>query len=244
MGALDHNPFGQSDASGANAPDWLDPALEKIWSVLQRSPLTGVGVFTLDGEVLFVNDRAVQMWHGPDAKASAYIGRNARDHMPEQWTNERLAILQRVRETNKPVMLRSIWRGNQHFSWIYPILHEGSEPDIFLVIARRAETMDDAEELMRGDYEWVDSNVANFGKLDVLTDREMEVLALLAQGLSAKEIAKVLYRSEHTIISHRKAIGQKLGLDDRLKLALLARRAGLTVKDADRVRVDAPPALE
>jgi DNA-binding NarL/FixJ family response regulator len=108
-------------------------------------------------------------------------------------------------------------------------------------MTRRAETGAEAEEMVKGNCEWLDAEVANLGKLDVLSDRELEVFALLGQGLAIKDIAKLLYRSEHTIISHRKAIGVKLGMDDRVKLANIARQAGLTVKDVELTRVDERP---
>lgn len=44
-----------------------------------------------------------------------------------------------------------------------------------------------------------------------LTDREAEVVALMGEGLTTKEIARRLGRSVHTIQTHRKRIGEKLG---------------------------------
>lgn len=44
-----------------------------------------------------------------------------------------------------------------------------------------------------------------------LTDRETEVVALMGEGLTTKEIARRLGRSVHTIQTHRKRIGEKLG---------------------------------
>lgn len=44
-----------------------------------------------------------------------------------------------------------------------------------------------------------------------LTDREAEVVALMGEGLTTKEIARRLGRSVYTIQTHRKRIGEKLG---------------------------------
>jgi len=44
-----------------------------------------------------------------------------------------------------------------------------------------------------------------------LTNREAEVVALMGEGLTTKEIARRLGRSVHTIQTHRKRIGEKLG---------------------------------
>jgi DNA-binding CsgD family transcriptional regulator len=46
----------------------------------------------------------------------------------------------------------------------------------------------------------------------VLSDREIEVLKRVAQGLSNKEIAESLYISANTVITHRKNITDKLGI--------------------------------
>src|SRR4029079_18298334 len=60
-----------------------------------------------------------------------------------------------------------------------------------------------------------------------LTEREVEVLKLIAHGRSNKEIAGDLTLSEKTVKTHRSNILQKLGLADRTQAALLAVREGL-----------------
>jgi len=48
-----------------------------------------------------------------------------------------------------------------------------------------------------------------------LSNRELEVVVLLAQGLSNKEIADKLFISEHTVKDHMKNIMRKMGVDSR-----------------------------
>ena len=48
--------------------------------------------------------------------------------------------------------------------------------------------------------------------LDVLSDREIDVLKILASGASNKEIADKLHISINTVITHRKNISQKTGI--------------------------------
>lgn len=61
----------------------------------------------------------------------------------------------------------------------------------------------------------------------VLTPREEEVLKLVAEGHSSKEIAELLFISVKTVQRHRENLLNKLGLRDRLELTRYAIRAGL-----------------
>jgi DNA-binding NarL/FixJ family response regulator len=61
----------------------------------------------------------------------------------------------------------------------------------------------------------------------ILTPREEEIVKLIAEGNSAKEIADTLVISIKTVDRHRANILQKLGLRDRLELTRYAIRSGL-----------------
>ena len=61
----------------------------------------------------------------------------------------------------------------------------------------------------------------------VLTPRETEVLKLVAEGQTSKQIAETLVISEKTVDRHRTNILEKLGLHDRVELVRFAIRNGL-----------------
>jgi len=62
---------------------------------------------------------------------------------------------------------------------------------------------------------------------DLLTEREREVLQLLAGGKSNKEVASVLNISPYTIETHRNNLMQKLNLHNTAEIVLYAVRKAL-----------------
>jgi DNA-binding NarL/FixJ family response regulator len=64
-------------------------------------------------------------------------------------------------------------------------------------------------------------------QFDILTARELQVLKLIAEAYTSKEIAQELVISIKTVERHRQNILDKLGMNDRVELTRYAIRRGL-----------------
>lgn len=72
--------------------------------------------------------------------------------------------------------------------------------------------------------------ISHLGSED-LTARELEVLRLVAQGMSNREIGQELIISEKTVKTHISNLLSKLALNDRTQLAIYALKNGMVKKD-------------
>ena len=82
--------------------------------------------------------------------------------------------------------------------------------------------------------------LADQARLADLTPREREVLALMARGLSNREIATALVVEESTIRTHVKRILMKLDLRDRVHVVIFAYETGVNRPAADDTPTDPP----
>jgi DNA-binding NarL/FixJ family response regulator len=71
-----------------------------------------------------------------------------------------------------------------------------------------------------------------FGSLELLTARQREVLQLIAEGYTTKEIARTLHISDKTVETHRMQLMDRLDIHDVAGLVRYAIRVGLVKSDA------------
>jgi DNA-binding NarL/FixJ family response regulator len=64
-------------------------------------------------------------------------------------------------------------------------------------------------------------------KIESLTEREREVIALVGEGLKNKQVGERLFISETTVTHHLSSVFSKLDVSDRLELIIYAFRHGL-----------------
>lgn len=213
-----------------------------LWNALNGDPLLGVMVVCMKGKIAHANNRAAEMLVAADADAAVLVGRQIAEALPPVAAELHMHQARQAKETGRSSLLREIWRGRQvvtRFTFVRSESCEGMEFEDggFLAVSRH---VDGGLPEALGTDEAAKVTIANyvdFGHLDVLSDREIEVLSLLCTGLTAKEIAAKLDRSFKTVENHRYVIGRKLDAMDRHALAAMAIRAGLTSKDALRDRI-------
>lgn len=97
-----------------------------------------------------------------------------------------------------------------------------------------AELVESLERVQRGEF--VGSDATNERTANsTLTERESEVLALLSQGATNREIAGELYLSIDTVKTHVRKVFSKLGVGNRTQAALVARDYGFEADTPDPV---------
>ena len=88
-----------------------------------------------------------------------------------------------------------------------------AEADLMRQVSSIVSLYSTEEEIFKALGESVDAPVAtNFSDSHELSERERDVLVLVARGYTNKEIATKLFISPHTVISHRKNIVHKTGI--------------------------------
>lgn len=88
-------------------------------------------------------------------------------------------------------------------------------------------------------YDIYDPSMSALASPDRLTDRELEVLRYLAQGMNHKQIAKLIHRSLKTVEWHRAQLGRKLNVTTRAELVHFAFRHGLISESGTEVKAAA-----
>ena len=113
------------------------------------------------------------------------------------------------------------------------VLHKSADVDVILDATRRlgeGETLfsqDELVELLRLAGQNREEELEARVSIEQITPREREVLRLLAEGLSNKEIAAKLHMSVDTERTHMMNILNKLGVHSRIQALLFAARHGL-----------------
>jgi DNA-binding NarL/FixJ family response regulator len=189
-----------------------------FWDALVHDSGAHVMVIDIDGLVHYSNSSMAACFG-----TEVVVNKRLHDLIDVALADERLGLVRRVAQSGKSltvdgrvkgVMLRCVMR----------LLTPAESPRKVLIVARQlAPGVPPAS-----DTEHVVASVDDAGILKELTDREVEILRLIAEGLPTSAIAAKLGRSVKTVEWHRVSLGEKLGVSNRVELARIAIRAGLT----------------
>ncbi len=224
-----------------------------IWEALISDPGASTLVVSQQGELLWINPQAAKAFPilappaGDSSPGSPDLPLDSRleARLPAPIAAELKVAISNVINSGQPQRFRFIWLGKQLLAWIHELNESGADIRQLLITVRHqggvfhhGGSPSDPPASEAPDTTSLHMAATNhMGELDVLTRRELQVLAMIGQGLSIKRIAFELKRSEKTVENHRRAIGQKLNARDRVQLAHLAHEAGLTAEDAQRDRI-------
>lgn len=203
-------------------------AFRNFWKITTDLPNVGIAVGDVEGNILFANRTFRKIfYHNPDFDPQGF---GIEDLEGREVAEERVRIIRKVCESGEPIMLTHTRLGVRVQSVIYPWkpYDYGGAARHMVTFSRSSAT----DEFSSGDVDIFESEFNSWGPLDELTDRQLEVLAALRDGLSQKEAAHLLGVTPKTIETHRDQVIRRLGLSSTLEAIRLADRAGLTIENA------------
>ncbi len=207
----------------------------RLWQAFSQTPGVGVSITDADGNLIFVNSTALVLFSESDK--IDYLGKRISDFHPREFVAERLAMIRRVLDENRPLSIEHIYIGKRIESTVWPLPDRRPPCDRVLVISRNYSESSPAGGLKAPEV--LHSEYIDFGPLNVLSKREIEVLVLMGHGMSVPSAAKMLFRSPKTIERHKASISHKLQLKGQADMVAIVTAMGLQLDDAELKRLPA-----
>jgi DNA-binding CsgD family transcriptional regulator len=195
-----------------------------LWNALAKTPGVGVSITDAQGHLLFVNSTTMMLFS--ETTEIDYEGKRISDFHPPDFVKERLRMIQTVLKDGRPLTLKHIYHGRNIHSTVWPIV-DRAPPYSRVIVVSFVACGESLTGDLPGNIEAYATNYIDLGPLDVLTQRELEVLVLLGHGMSVPKAAKILHRSPKTVQRHKAAISQKLELHGQAELVSLVASLGL-----------------
>ena len=205
-----------------------------LWQAMSGTPGIGVSITDTEGRLLFVNSTTQVLFN--DREGVDYEGKTIADFHPRPFVEERLAMIRRVVDENRPLSIEHIYLGKRIESTVWPILDEDQPCNRVLVVSRAYAADSPAGGLQAPEV--IHSEYIGLGPLGVLSQRELEVLVLLGHGMSVPAAAKLLHRSPKTIERHKSAISHKLDVHGQSDLVAIVTSMGLELDDVSLKRLN------
>ena len=199
-----------------------------LWQALSRTAGVGVSIMDARGGLIFVNDTSQVLFF--DAHDVDYRGKTVYDFHPPDFCRERIEMIGQVLSENRPMAIRHIYHGRRIESTLWPIGDQAPPFDRVIVVSHNQASGPLSADVPSG-FETFDTNFIDLGPLDVLTQRELEVLVLLGHGMSVPAAAALMHRSPNTVQRHKESISRKLNVHGQAALVSLVASIGLEFVD-------------
>ena len=225
-----------SDGADAHPTNHLPGDFDQssLWAALTRTEGVGISVMDRQGGLIYVNETSLGLFFDEQID---YHEKTIADFHPVEFVQERLELIARVLDEDHPIVMEHILHGRPIASTVWPI-HDREPPfQRVLVVSRRHPKTEEAGPREPGQMAVMETRYIDLGELDVLTRRELEVLALIGHGLSVPRVAQLLHRSQKTIEHHKTSIAQKLHLRGQSEMVAIVTSVGLDIQDAHRERM-------
>jgi DNA-binding CsgD family transcriptional regulator len=209
---------------GVNMVAPVPAEIETVWSVLTGSPDNCVMLSRSDGYIYYANQSARRIVPNTHSGAGYHMSKA----LPAPIVEERMRCIKRVLLTGRSVMLFGMIGGSGRVATFSKIEIQGeSEPSVLITCSPVRGS--DPEEIATDQLDYLITDAPDMGLLAALSDRELEVLRFIGQGLTTEEISKRIHRSPKTVEWHRASLGDKLAVSNRIELARIAIAAGLDI---------------
>ncbi|MDX2118531.1 MAG: LuxR C-terminal-related transcriptional regulator [Planctomycetota bacterium] len=195
---------------------------------------TAMTITREDGLVIYMNGAARDIML-MDGKPIGWVGMSLLDMQPREFWEERVALLRRLARTEQNGVVRDLFGGEQVIVHLRLLPHKPGDPLRYFLVLLHKQHGPVTEEQFPDDVVFHDAKVQHLGPLALLSPRELEVLALVGEGLSAAQIAERIHRSEDTVNTHKASLLRKLNCQNATQLAIIANRAGLKFDDSERI---------
>jgi DNA-binding CsgD family transcriptional regulator len=199
--------------------------VQTLWDALCEDSGVGIKIVGAGGRVMAINQPARQLLslHRGHAEAGETVGKTLLELFGPQIGAERTNTVHEALASGHCIRLDGMIGGRMVRTLYRPLPRRASgDPAVVATVRAATDVVPFVSAVMIRKAQFHDA-----GELAKLTSRELEVLRFIGLGLSTAEIAKRLQRSVKTIEWHRVALGEKLGIANRVELARIAIAAGI-----------------
>jgi len=194
---------------------------EALLSALRDDVASPLAVIDRRGNVVFANRVASAALAGP---ATDIAGAALGTLVGPAKAAECVAFITEATEQNRVIVYLSFVRGHLFFVSLRPA---GTQTGLVIASAIAGSLVAEQPWMKpEGTIRMTRNN--DLGILASLTERELELLHHIGMAKTSDEAAQVMHRSTRTIEWHRASLGAKLGCDNRVQLARIASRTGIT----------------